>query len=98
MSATPPIPIPTVAFYTRAGCHLCHDGRRALQAILAERAAAGRRPCRVEERPITDDPAWERRYMDTIPVLAVGDDELTLATSASAMRTFLARTLDAPLA
>jgi len=98
MSAAPSIPVPTLAFYTRAGCHLCHDARLTLQRILEERAAAGRRPCRVEERAISDDSGWERRYMEIIPVLAVGDDELSLATSASAMRTFLARTLDAPLA
>ena len=36
--------------------------------------------------------------MDTIPVLAVDDEELPLALSAAAMRAFLARTLDAPLA
>ena len=98
MSPSPAIPTPTVLFYTRPGCHLCHDARVTLQRILEERAAAGRRPCRVEERVLTDDPAWERRYMDTIPVLAVEDEELPLALSAAAMRAFLARTLDAPLA
>lgn len=98
MSPFPAIPVPTVAFYTRPGCHLCHDARLTLQRILEERAANGRRPCRVEERVITDDPAWERRYMDTIPVLAVDDQELPLALSATAIRAFLARTLDAPIA
>jgi hypothetical protein len=52
----------------------------------------------VEERILTDDPAWERRYMETIPVLAVDAEELSLATSAHAIRAFLARTLDAPIA
>jgi hypothetical protein len=98
MSPTSEIPVPTVAFYTRPGCHLCHDARLTLQRILEERAAEGRRPCHVEERNLLDDPAWERRYMDTIPVLAVDDNELPLALSSSAMRAFLARTLDALLA
>jgi len=92
------IGLPTVAFYTRPGCHLCHDSRVTLQAILEERAAAGRQPCRVAERQLTDDPTWEGRYLALIPVLAVGDDELPLATSARAMRDFLARTLDARIA
>lgn len=98
MSASTAIPVPTVAFYTRVGCHLCDESRITLQAILEERAMAGRRPCRVEERALTADPAWERRYMDVIPVLAVGGEELPLALSAGAMRAFLARTLDARLA
>ncbi len=42
--------------------------------------SSGRRPCRVQERDLTDDPAWERRYLERIPVLAVDDDELSLAT------------------
>jgi len=98
MSPSPATPVATVLFYTRPGCHLCHDARVTLQRILDERARAGRRPCRVEERVLTDDPAWERRYMDTIPVLAVDDEELPLALSGAAMRAFLARTLDAALA
>jgi Glutaredoxin-like domain (DUF836) len=98
MSPSTAIPVPTVAFYTRPGCHLCADGRQTLHAILEERAIAGRRPCRVEERVLTDDPAWERRYLERIPVLAVGDEELSLSTSAQAIRAFLARALDAPIA
>ena len=98
MSPATAIPVPTVAFYTRPGCHLCTDARQTLQAILEERAIAGRRPCRVQERDLTDDPAWERRYLERIPVLALGAEELSLAMSAQAIRAFLARTLDAPIA
>jgi glutaredoxin len=98
MSLSTAIPVPTVAFYTRPGCHLCADARLTLQAILEERAIAGRRPCRVEERLLTDDPDRERRYLERIPVIAVDGEELSLATSAQAIRAFLARTLDAPIA
>ncbi|MFI5261464.1 MAG: glutaredoxin family protein [Candidatus Limnocylindrales bacterium] len=98
MSPSTAMPMPTIAFYTRAGCHLCQESRVRLQAILEERAAAGRTPCRIEERALTEDPAWERRYMDQIPVIVVDDQELPLALSARAIREFLARTLDAHLA
>ncbi len=88
----------TLRFYTRAGCGLCREARAELQRVLEERAIAGLTPCRIEERAITDDPSVERRFHDTIPVLAVGGEELPLATSARAIRAFLARTLDVNLA
>lgn len=88
----------SVRFFGREGCHLCDEARIALQAVLEERAAAGRLACRVEEHRIEEDPAWERRYLTTIPVLAVGEDELPLATSERQIRAFLARTLDRGLA
>lgn len=69
-----------------------------LQAVLEERVRAGRPPLRVEERAIGEDPAWERRYLETIPVLALGDEELPLATSGRAIRAFLERVLDDRLA
>jgi hypothetical protein len=87
-----------ITFYRRPACGLCDEGREALQAVLEERAAAGRTPCRIEEREIDGDPDLEQRYGETIPVLAVGMDELPLATSGWRIRTFLARTLDRGLA
>ena len=52
----------------------------------------------VREVDIASDADLERRNLDRIPVLVVGDQELPLATSVRAMRTFLERTLDGHLA
>ena len=52
----------------------------------------------VREVDIATDESLERRNLDRIPVLIVGDEELPLATSVRAMRTFLERTLDGRLA
>ncbi len=89
---------PTIRFLTRPGCHLCVEARAWLQAILEERGAAGRLPAHVREVDITTDAELERRNLERIPVLVVGDEELPLATSVRAMRTFLERTLDGHLA
>ena len=90
--------LPTLTFYTAPGCGLCHEARTLLQEVLEERAAAGLPGCRVEERRIGDDPVWQRRYLETIPVLAIGERELTLAISARTMRDFLRAALDSNLA
>lgn len=84
-----------IVLYRRPGCHLCEDARALLDALLAERAAHGRSAPAVTERDIETDPAWHRRYLETIPVIAVGDRELPLATSAAAIRRLLADALDA---
>lgn len=94
------VPSPaTVRFYRRSACELCDEGREALQAVLEERAAAGRTPCRVQEIDIESDTETLRRHLATIPALALDDGaELPLAVSASRIRRFLADALDAGLA
>ncbi len=88
----------TIAFLTRPGCGLCDRARIDLQSLLEERAKAGRTAARVHEVDIASDADLEGRNFDRIPVLVVGDQELPLATSVRAMRTFLERTLDGHLA
>jgi hypothetical protein len=89
----------TITFLTRHGCGLCDEARVDLQALLEERARVGRTSALVRELDIATDAALEHRNLDRIPVLVVGDDqELPLATSVRAMRTFLERTLDGHLA
>ena len=88
----------TVRFYRRSACELCDEGREALQAVLEERAAAGRTPCRVQEIDIEADTETLRRHRATIPVLALDGAELPLATSARRIRRFLADGLDRGLA
>jgi hypothetical protein len=88
----------TITFLTRHGCGLCERARADLQALLEERAKVGRTPALVREVDIASDPGLEHANLDRIPVLVVGQDELPLAVTTKAMRTFLERTLDGHLA
>jgi hypothetical protein len=88
-------PLPDLVLYTRAGCHLCDETRSMLEALLADRAARGLAAPRLVERDIDADPALHDRYAFTIPVVALGDTELELATSPARLRRLLADTLDA---
>jgi hypothetical protein len=88
-------PLPDLVLYRRTGCHLCDDARASLDLLLADRAARGLAAPAVVERDIETDDAWHRRYAFTIPVVALGEHELELATSPAKLRRFLETTLDA---
>ena len=87
-----------IVLYTKPGCHLCADTRLILDALLVERRLAGREAPSVEERDITGNADWERAYFAEVPVVAVGDLELPLATSPSRLRRFLDEALTAAVA
>ena len=87
-------PLPDLVLYGRPGCHLCDDARWALDVLLAERASHGLPAPPVHEISIDDDPALQERYRLTIPVVALGGQELELATSPSALARLLANVLD----
>ena len=89
--------VPELILYTRDGCHLCEDARAIAQGLLEDRAARGRRTAAIRERDITTDPAWERQFHATIPVLEIRGRRLQLATSAGAIRRFLDDALDGAL-
>ncbi len=93
---TPPPSLPDLILYARAGCGLCDEARSILGALLAQRAAQGRPVPVLVERDITSDPALERAYFTTIPVVEIGERRLPLATSAAKLRALLADALDAP--
>ncbi len=88
------VPLPDLFVYSRPGCHLCEETRVLLSALLAERSAAGRAAPTVVERDITTHPAWERAFLETIPVLEFGERRLPLAVRAGDVRRFLAEALD----
>jgi hypothetical protein len=90
-------PLPELVLYTRAGCHLCEEARAIVQGLLEDRAARGQRTAALHERDITADPAWERAFFATIPVVELGGRRLELATSPAALRRFLADALDRSL-
>jgi hypothetical protein len=90
-------PLPALVLYTRDGCHLCEEARAIVQGLLEDRAARGQRTAALHERDITTDPAWERRFFATIPVVEYNGHRLELATSPVKLRRFLADVLDGSL-
>ncbi len=88
-------PLPELLLYTRPGCHLCDEARAALAALLDERVQAGRPAPTLVERDIETDPALERAYFASIPVVELGERRLELATSVAKLRRLLADVLDA---
>jgi glutaredoxin len=61
---------PTVTLYTRPGCHLCDEARATLERLRRETDFA------IEEVDITTDDDLHRRYLERIPVIALGREEL----------------------
>lgn len=87
-------PLPDLVLYRRPGCHLCEDARAALDALLADRETRGLPVPALVEHDIDADEALHRRYAFTIPVVALGDRELELATSPARLRRLLEDVLD----
>lgn len=84
---------PTLHLYRRTDCELCDETRLLLQAALEDRAARGERVPIVREVDIDTDPSLDERFGSRIPVLALGGQELELATGGRQVRAFLDRTL-----
>jgi glutaredoxin len=61
---------PTLTLYSRPGCHLCDDARAALERVRA------RAPFTLREVNIETDDSLHSRYVERIPVVALGDHEL----------------------
>jgi glutaredoxin len=61
---------PTLTLYSRPGCHLCDDARAALERVRS------RAPFTLREVNIETDDSLHSRYLERIPVVALGDEEL----------------------
>jgi glutaredoxin len=61
---------PTLTLYSRPGCHLCDEARQALERVRA------RAPFTLDEVNIESDDSLHRRYLERIPVVALGEEEL----------------------
>jgi glutaredoxin len=92
MSSTP---LPDLILYGRPDCGLCDEARDLLRALLDERASAGLPTPDFREIDIESDPALERRFLATIPVVELGGRRLETVTSAAKLRRLLADVLDA---
>ena len=91
MSGTP---LPDLILYGRPDCGLCDETRDLLRALLAERAAAGLATPTLREIDIESDPALERAFFASIPVVELGDRRLETVTSAAKLRRLLHDVLD----
>lgn len=87
-------PLPDLVLYSRTGCHLCEDARATLDALLAERGAMGLPVPVLRELDIEADEELHARYALTIPVIAIGGQELELATSPAKVRRLVEDVLD----
>ncbi len=54
-----------VTLYTRAGCHLCDEAKKVLDAARA------REPFELDVRDIDSDPELRRLYNEEVPVIAI---------------------------
>ena len=95
MSGTP---LPDLILYGRPDCGLCDEARVLLRALLAERAAIGLPTPTLQEIDIDTDPALQREFFATIPVVELGGRRLETVTSAAKLRRLLADVLDATAA
>ena len=87
-------PLPDLILYGRAGCGLCDEARKVVIALLDARTKAGLKTPALVERDIQTDPAWERDFFATIPVVELGGRRLELATSAAKVGRLLSDVLD----
>jgi hypothetical protein len=88
------IPLPDLILYGRPGCGVCVETRELVRALLGERAAAGLPTPALREVDIETDPALERDFFASIPVVELGDRRLELVTSAAKLRRLLGDVLD----
>ena len=87
-------PLPDLILYGRPGCGLCDETKALLTGLLDERARAGLPAPTLQERDIESDPAWERAFFASIPVVELGGRRLELATSVAKLRRLMTDVLD----
>jgi Glutaredoxin-like domain (DUF836) len=87
-------PLPDLVLYARPGCHLCDEARRAIEAVLAQRAAQGLPVPTLTERNIEADEALHRAYLERIPVVELDGRRIELVVGAGRVRRLLAEALD----
>ncbi len=91
MSGTP---LPDLILYSRADCGLCDDARGLLRALLEERRASALPTPTLLEIDIASDPALERAFFASIPVIELGARRLETVTSLAKLRRLVVDVLD----
>jgi hypothetical protein len=88
-------PLPDLILYGRPGCGLCDEARQIVTDLLHARSVAGLKTPALVERDIETDPAWERAFLTTIPVVELSGRRVELAVSAGVVERLLSAVLDA---
>jgi hypothetical protein len=82
-------PLPDLVLWRSERCHLCQETEEFVEALLAQRAAAGAATPRLVPLLIADFPEVERALFEQIPVLQVQGRRLPLALRMDTIRAFL---------
>lgn len=88
MNPTPPL---TLLFYRRDGCEPCDEARATLQQVLEDRVRRGDPITRVRYIDVAGDPDLEAEFGPRVPVLQLGQDEISLTTSYRSIERLLDR-------
>jgi hypothetical protein len=83
----------TLDFYRRDGCETCDEARVALQVVLEERVRRGDPVPRVRYIDVSKSPALELVFGARVPVIALGNDEISLTLNERSIARFLDRVL-----
>jgi hypothetical protein len=87
-------PLPDLVLYTRAGCSLCDEARRAIELTLADRRERGLPAPALVERDIEADRELHRRFFERIPVVELGTMRVELIVTVGKMRHLLSEAFD----
>jgi hypothetical protein len=80
---------PELVFYSRSTCEPCDEARLTLGSALDQRAAEGQPVPTVREVDVDSGPELRARYGALVPVVVLGDSELSLTWSGRQLRAFL---------
>ena len=89
-------PLPDLVLYTRAECALCDEAREAIELTLADRRERGLPVPELVERDIEADPELQRRFLERIPAVELGNRRVEVVVTVGKMRRLLREALDEP--
>jgi hypothetical protein len=83
----------TLDFYRRRDCAVCDEARDSLQQVLEDRVRRGDPVPRVQYVDVDADPRLSRSHGPRVPVIALGEHELSLVSGYRPISLFLDRVL-----
>lgn len=86
---TSSLPPDTLTLYRRAECSLCDEARLTVQQVLEDRVKRGDLAPRVRYVDVDGSDDLRARYGALVPVLALGEAELPLASGYRSIARFL---------
>jgi len=83
----------TLEFYRRPDCAVCDEARHSLQQVLEDRVLRGDPVPRVRYIDVASDESLAASHGPRVPVLALGGEELSLASGYRQIALFVDRAL-----